>query len=438
MAKRQWLWATLALSSITVISLVFVIWEVAENRFFRDADYITLHYLYVTRGFATSLVLAFWAAWFVLRQRRVTEEELRQSRERYRGLMETFPGAVILFDAQLEVLEWNASAGRLYGYSKPHIVGQPLPTIPASRSGELREFMQRVARGEPVLDVETLRQPAVGEPLEVQLTLLPFREPGRPTFFLEVTSDIRERVRLRQRMLEIEKLTSMGKMAAGTAHHLNSPLAALLLRVQMMRERAGEGMIVEDLARLEEGLGFCSQFVRRLLEFTRAARVEKKSLDLSALVSSAAAFFQPVVHSRQATLSVDAGAEEATVHGDRNLLEALLLILLSNALDAVPAGGEIRIGCHRDSPSTVRVTVSDNGCGIRAGDLAHVFEPFFTTKEPGKGTGLGLAIARNIVVEHGGAIRIESEPGKGTAVSVELPVAGNSARREKAVYENAT
>ena len=96
---------------------------------------------------------------------------------------------------------------------------------------------------------------------------------------------------------------------------------------------------------------------------------------------------------------------------------------MSNALDAVPAGGEIRLRC-RHSAGTAGFTVSDNGCGISPAHLEHVFEPFFTTKEPGKGTGLGLAIARNVVMEHGGSIEIESRPGEGTTAIVDLPLAG--------------
>jgi PAS domain S-box-containing protein len=423
MNKDRWFWATLTLSSITIVSVVFAAWEIAENRFFRDANYVTLHYLYITRGVASSLLLAFWAAWFVLRQRRRSEEELRRSHERYRGVLEAFPGAVVLYDSSLQVLEWNASADRLYEYTKAEVIGNRLPVVPPSKSDELAGFIRQVERGQAVLDVETLRQAKSGEPFEVQLSLLPFEERGGPMYFLEIASDIRERVRWRQRMLEIEKLTSMGKMAAGTAHHLNSPLAALLIRVQMMRQQIVDERLGEDAMRLEEGLQFCRHFVQRLLEFTRSAPVHKDVQDVGSLVESVSAFFLPAIQSRGVTLAV-AGAEEkdCQVNADRNLLEALLLILLSNALDAVPRGGEIRIRC-RTSPGRAGFAVSDNGCGIDPENRRRIFEPFFTTKEPGKGTGLGLAIARNVVVEHGGTIDIESEPGRGTTVTVELPAA---------------
>jgi signal transduction histidine kinase len=318
--EKRWFWATLTLSSITIVSIVFAAWELVENRLFRDADYLTLHYLYITRGVASSLLLAFWAAWYVLRQKRKSDEELRRQRER---------------------------------------------------------------------------------------------------------------------MIEIEKLTSMGKMAAGTAHHLNSPLAALLIRIQMMRSRTAGTPLDEDAARIEEGLQFCRHFVQRLLDFTRATPVQKGDQDLGAIVDSVCGFFQPAILSRRATLAVDTSEGRGQlVRADRNLLETLLLILLSNALDAVPEGGQIGVTCQHAAPDTVGFTVEDNGCGIAPADLERVFEPFFTTKEPGKGTGLGLAIARNVVLEHGGAIRIESEPGVRTTAYVDLPLAAaGEVAQSAAAYE---
>ena len=433
MPEKRWFWATLTLSSITIVSVVFAVMELAENRFFRDANYVTLHYLYITRGMVSSLLLAFWAAWFVLRQRRRSEDDLRRSRERYRGLLEAFPGAVVLYDATLQVLEWNASAERMYGYTRDEVIGHALPIVPETRKYELELFLRRIDRANPVLDIETLRQSKNGDPFEVQLSLLPFREASGPQYYLEVTSDIRERVRWREQMLQIEKLTSMGKMAAGTAHHLNSPLAALLMRVQMMRQRPMTAGFEEDMARIEEGLNFCRHFVQRLLDFTRAMPIHKEPQELGAIVESVASFFMPAVLSRRANLHVETAASQgARVLADRNLMETLLLILLSNALDAVqPGEGEIRVRCRCLESGRAQFAVIDNGSGIAAKDLERVFEPFFTTKEPGKGTGLGLAIARNVVLEHGGTIHMESTLGAGTSAFVELPLAPATEAAEK-------
>ena len=419
--ERRWFWATLILSSISIVAIVFAFWELVENRFFRELNYVSLHYLYISRGIASSLLLAIWAAWFVLRQRRRAEEELRRSRERYRGLLEASPDAVALYDRNLRVYEWNATAEYLYGFSKDEALGKTLPTVGGDRRAELDGFLQQVSAGTPVLDQETIRCDRSGAALDVQLSLLPFRE-GEHTYFLEVTSDIRERVRLRQRLIELEKLTSMGQMAAGTAHHLNTPLASMLLRVQMMRERAAEGSLAADLQRLEQSIGFCQQFVRRLLDFSRRPALQKQPEEIAGVVEGVLGFLSPSITARQARLACDLGAlQHQRVLADRNQLETVLLILLSNALDAIAPGGSVRIETCRPSPETLEISIADNGCGIAEADLPHLFQPFFTTKPPGKGTGLGLAIARSIVSEHGGSLALEGKPGQGARAIMRFP-----------------
>ncbi len=419
---RSWFWATLALSSLTVIGVVFAIWELVETRFFRDADYVTLHYLYISRGIGTSLLLAFWAAWFVLRQRQGMEQQLQRSSERYRGILDCAPGAVVLFDRELRVWEWNSAAERLYGFAATDLVGSPLPNVPEPQQSELQEMMGQAEQGHPVLDVETTRRAHDGTAVQVQLCLLPFAEPGGVTYFLEVTHDIREKIRLRETLLQVEKLTSMGKMAAGTAHHLNTPLAAMLLRLRMMREGKFEGSLQADLERLEASVAFCQKFVQRLLDFSRCAQSRKQPELIDSTLEAVAGFLSPQFLSKRVvfTLELD-GAAQARVVADRNQLEALFLILLSNALDAVQPGGRVGVSCRRRN-AHVEVQVTDSGCGIPPDILPRIFEPFFTTKPPGKGTGLGLAIASNILQEHGGALRFESTFEQGTTATVELPL----------------
>jgi PAS domain S-box-containing protein len=421
--ERRWFWATLILSSTTIVALVFAFWELVENRFFRDLDYVSLHYLYISRGITASVLLAIWAAWFVTRQRRIAEAQLLKSHERYRGLLEASPGAVILYDRNLRVLEWNASAERLYGWTRAEVCGRELPISDSDRETELKEFLSQVECGEPVLDRETQRKNKQGEAIEVQLSLLPFRESGH-LYFLEVTADIRERVRLRQRLIELEKLTSMGQMAAGTAHHLNTPLASMLLRVQMMRERAeGNNGFHSDLERLEHSIGFCQQFVRRLLDFSRRPLSRPEPEAIGPVVQAVLGFLSPSFLAKKARLEfLDRELAQIKVLADRNNLETLLLILLSNALDAIADEGTIKVELRGTDDDRLDIVITDNGCGISPAHQAHMFEPFFTTKPIGKGTGLGLAIAKNIVREHGGDIRLESTEGTGTSAVVQLPV----------------
>ncbi|MGZ4817382.1 MAG: two-component system sensor histidine kinase NtrB [Terriglobales bacterium] len=434
---RRWFWATLALSSISIIALVFAFWELVENHYFRDLNYVSLHYLYISRGIASSLLLASWAAWFVLRQRRITEAELRRSRERYRGLLECSPDAVALYDPSLRVLEWNAAAERLYGFSKAEVIGNRLPSVPLDKETELESCLDSVEAGGAVLDRETLRRNRRGEAIEVQLSLLPFREGGR-RYVMEVTHDIRERVRLRQTLLDLEKLTTMGKMAAGTAHHLNTPMASMLLRVQMMRERAHHiNGCAADLEQLENAIGFCQQFVRRLLDFSRKPAPQKQSEEVAPLIEAVLGFMAPSFAAKKVRASAELSAiAGATVLADRNQLETLLLTLLSNALDAVSAGGAIDVR-GRMNEGQLEIEIADNGCGVADTDIGRIFEPFFTTKPPGKGTGLGLAIARNIVAEHGGAISLRPGPNGGAVALVQLPLSPSGRMSTPAFLEEA-
>ena len=421
--QRNWFWVTLTLSSITVVALVLAVWELLENRFFRNLDYVTLHYLYISRGIAVSLILAFWAAWFVLRERKEKEEHLRRSSERYRAILDGSPSAILLLDRALRISECNAAAERLYGYSKDELLGEVLPTVPEDRKAELAAFMRQVESGQPVLDVETQRQTKSGSRLEVQVSLLPFRERANESYFLEITDDIRERVRLRQTLLQIEKLTTMGQMAAGTAHHLNTPLAAMLLRMRMMREGKFEGNLSADLERLETSMVFCQHFVQQLLRFSRGSPWQKQPESIAATLQAVASFLSPQLMAKRVRLTLDVeGVDGTRVLADRNQLEALFLILLSNAADAVGPEGKIRMTCARSADDSVEVRVADNGCGIDPEALPRIFEPCFTTKAPGVGTGLGLAIASNILQAHGGTVRLNSVPRQGTTAIVNLPV----------------
>jgi len=149
--QRRWFWATLGLSSVSIVTIVFATSEVVENRLFSHVDYVTLYYLYITRGIVSSLLLAFWAAWYVLRKRRHSEAEL----ERSRGLLEASPAAVAPYDHALEVIEWNATAERLNGLSKQEVIGKHFLTVPLEKEQELCGYLERVEAGEPILHVET-------------------------------------------------------------------------------------------------------------------------------------------------------------------------------------------------------------------------------------------------------------------------------------------
>lgn len=426
--ERRWFWATLILSSISIVAVVFAFWELVENHFFSELNYVQLHYLYISRGIVSSLLLSIWAAWYVLKFRRRSEEDLRASRERYRGLLDASPAAMVLFDDGLRVSEWNLASEHLYGFSKAEVLGLPLAIVSSDRQAELSRFMSQVAVGNCVLDQESVRISKAGENISVQLSLLPYDEAGM-RYFLEVASDNRERVKLRQTLIEVEKLTSMGMMAAGTAHHLNTPLATMLLRTQMLRERLPGDGAADDLARLENSIRFCQQFVHKLLDFSRRPNLQKQPEEITTAVDAVVGFLAPTVLTKKVHIKSEMNAcAGCRVLADSNEIETMLLILISNALDAISAGGTVTVIGTTSERNSLELRVIDDGCGIEPSDLDRVFQPFFTTKPPGKGTGLGLSIALNIAKEHGGSIDLKSEPHKGTEVLVRLPIYTDEAK----------
>ncbi len=238
-----------------------------------------------------------------------------------------------------------------------------------------------------------------------------------------------------------EKLASLGRLAAGLAHELNNPLSSVAGFAEALQRRATGGEITaqpglaevqEYLTLIQEEVARAATIVRRLLDFARQREPTFDLVDLQGVVTNAVSFVE-----RQASLAnqriIAAPFPGGSVaRADAQMLQQVFLNLLTNALDAIEGGGEIRIVArrrregdgHGPGPAWLDIVITDTGSGISPENLAKVFDPFFTTKEVGKGTGLGLAICQSIIEQHRGTIEVHSEgPGKGTAVTVGLPLA---------------
>ena len=227
-----------------------------------------------------------------------------------------------------------------------------------------------------------------------------------------------------QRLLETERLASMGQLSAGVAHEINNPLGTVLLYSHVLLKQFREGDSKRDDIQMILGEATrCKEIVRGLLDFARQSRMSKAPTDLAVLIADVVSVAEPRAKQAGARLMSDVPADLPMMMIDGTQIRQMLVNLVQNGIDAVGAGGEVRIAAQPlPTTESVIISVSDNGCGIPKENLSKLFTPFFTTKEMGKGTGLGLAIAYGVVKMHSGDVAVESEVNKGTTFSVTLPI----------------
>ena len=220
------------------------------------------------------------------------------------------------------------------------------------------------------------------------------------------------------RVIHQEKMAAFGLLAAGIAHEVGNPLAALSSLVQILRRRDPDGYTAEKLDLADRQLTRIQRTIRELVDFSRPASTVVGRVRLADAVEEALGIAKYYQRTKDRAITIDVPADLPPVVALRDHITQVVLNLVMNAVDATGKGGKIRL-VGRDGAGWVELAVEDDGRGIEPADRARVFQPYFTTKP--RGTGLGLFVCRQIVEERGGRIGFESEPGAGTTVTVRLP-----------------
>jgi len=236
--------------------------------------------------------------------------------------------------------------------------------------------------------------------------------------------------RAQANLIQVEKMVSLGTLAATVAHELNNPLEGILTYAKLIRKRLQHPDLTEqereeilsELKMISDETSRCGTIVKNLLLFSRRKVGEMKENDLLAIVEQSLKLISHHLNMNNITLVKEFEQNLPHVYCDAEQIEQALLALEINAVEAMPQGGELRVMVKRGPSQTMIITVADTGIGICKEDLEHIFEPFFTTKHEGKGTGLGLAVVYGIVERHGGSIAVQSEPNKGTTFTITLPM----------------
>jgi PAS domain S-box-containing protein len=339
--------------------------------------------------------------------------------------------AIIGIDENEVIQVWNRGAEALFGYPAEEARGQRVDGLigPPGQTGvREREFVLRqLERHGAVVNFPCVRVSRDGIPIPSSLTETVIRDEGGR--FLSRSLIIRDRrlqAQLEELMRRSERLATTSVMAAGLAHELNNPLAIIGNRIECMQRDFREGDAAvnweRDLQVLQQHVDRLRGLVTSLLGFGRGDAAQLLPVDLNEMVRRVAGLLESTSAGRDIRLEVQAAENLPCVRGDVQALETVCGNLVMNALDATPAGGEVRVTTRVSSRGeAVEMEVADTGGGIPEELRGRIFEPFFTTKGSRGGTGLGLAVSRSIVEHHGGEIRVASTAGEGSRFVVTLP-----------------
>ncbi len=356
-------------------------------------------------------------------------EASQRSTDELRVLFDRLPDLVIIHRAGL-ILWTNRAVPKALGYANgDDLVGRRLLDIvePSSRDLVTSRMQAQVDNDLPPDLVEARLLTRDGELVVAEVSPTQVVMFGGQPARLVVGRDVTERMRLRQQLLTADRMASIGMLAAGVAHEINNPLAYVLNNVEIaIKELAALGDSTRPsrtaLGIALEGVDRIRTIVRELLELSRVDDAAVGPVDVRAIVESTVALAAHKI-SERARLETDYAAVPLA-RGTAARLGQVLLNLLTNALEAMPAGVSetncLRVSVRRSSAGGVVVEVADNGVGITSENAARIFDPFFTTKASGSGTGLGLAISQRLVAELGGELTFETVPGQGTTFSLAL------------------
>jgi len=345
--------------------------------------------------------------------------EIARLKDFSENIVESLNVGVLAVDLEGTVEAWNSRMEQVFGVPRDAAVGQPLGNLlPAELASEIASRDDQ----EQITGIYKHRFQRQGRSLILNVSITPLvGKSGERIGRLLLFDDVTQRERMEEQMSQTEKLTSLGLLAAGVAHEVNTPLAVISNYIQMLAKQMPDGdprhSIIEKIVKQTFR---ASEIVNNLLNFSRTGAGELADVDLNRVVEETLSLVAHPLKTSQIRVVKQLSDGLPPVWGSANKLQQVFLNLFLNARDAMPAGGmlEVRTTAHNGS---VEIEVVDTGNGIPREHIHKIFDPFFTTKATGRGTGLGLSVTYGIIKEHAGRIDVRSTPGRGTSFHVEFP-----------------
>jgi len=362
------------------------------------------------------------------------EEEIR-ARERFlASVVRSIDDGVVSLDFEGWITTVNEGACRLFRRDEAEMIGQDFNFL--VRDTRYREKRRIIARstyrtGHWRGEVEIIRKDGTTAPALLSTAKI-IDERGKPIGFVSSFKDLTEIKAMQHKVIQTEKLASLGQMAAGVAHEVRNPLGSIKMSLRLLRDELRSAETIEVVEHIRDAVGSMEVIVNELLDYTRDITLQLDEYDLGKIARAAVFGLEEEAIRKGVAVAIDdsGGALTAMVDGVR--LKQALSNIVKNAVDAArPGGGRVAVRIAGETrpgggavggtgaDGTVRITVEDDGPGMSAEELEKVFQPFYTTKA--QGVGLGMSIVKRLVELHGGDVRVASTAGSGTIVTVSLP-----------------
>ena len=364
-------------------------------------------------------------------------------------LLESMPEGVLIVDADARLLEVNSAAERFLGRSRDELRGMDTRDlgrlVVVTSNDEPLQFPRfaivRALQGETIRNERrTFRHTADSDAIDALVSASPIRDDGATVGAVVIIRDITELTDLQKQLSDTERHHAIGQMAAGLAHDFNNVLETIekATTVMELKSQAPVEQRNSYLQMIHHAVARGAEIIERLRQYLRDRSTDLRAVDLERLMNETVQLMQPMLHEAGNIRLHTAIQPVPRVRGNVTDLRRVFTNLMVNAIEAMPKGGELWVTLDSHN-SHVRAQVADTGMGIPPEQQKKIFYPYFSTKL--QGTGLGLSSAQRIVLSYGGNIRVQSEPGKGTRFTVELPPVNGNVRQpqnqEQPVQERA-
>lgn len=351
-------------------------------------------------------------------KRKQAEDELCATKERLESFIKNNGDAIWVIDRDEKVVEANAAFGQLFQWKTEEIIQQALPITPPNLAHQTRELHEKVLSGQSVIGFETIRLRKDGTLVDVSTTLSPIHDTtGHIIGIAGTCHDITEKKQAEQLLINSEKLSIAGQLAAGIAHEIRNPITAIKGFIQLMKSGVSEKKLYYEIMSSE--IERIEMILSELLILAKPQMIHSDRKDIRNLLAQVTTLLESQAILNNVEIITECESDLSPILCDQNQLKQVCINFIKNAIEAMSLGGTLLIQVKTQNENSLILRFIDHGCGIPEHILTKLGQPFYTTKE--KGTGLGFMVSKKIIESHHGTVSVFSKENEGTTVEICLP-----------------